>query len=49
VSQGAFALVSVSLIPAVQRQSGCQIEEIPVAFKGAESIICFVASPRLTA
>lgn len=49
VSQGALALVSVSLIPAVQRQSGCQIDEIPVAFKGAESISCFDALPRLTA
>jgi len=49
VSQRALALVSVFLIPAVQRQSGCQIEEIPVAFKCAESISCFVASPRLTA
>jgi len=49
VSQGALSVVSVSLIPTVQRQSGWQIEEIPVTFKGAESISCFVASPRLTA
>jgi len=49
VSQGALALVSVSLIPTIQRQSGWQIEEIPMAFKGAESISCFVLSPRLTA
>jgi hypothetical protein len=49
VSQGALALVPISLIAAVQRQNVSQIEEIPVAFKGAESISSFVALPRLTA